>query len=88
MFFLEVGKMRNGSLTFDDVLVELGLTAKWKAEGWEEGLEKGREEGREEGWEESLEQVARNALSKGLPLDTIREITGLDIETIKSFASQ
>jgi hypothetical protein len=70
--FMEVGKMRNGSLTFDDVVVELGLTAKWKAEGLEEGLE----------------QVARNALSKGLSLDTIGEITGLDIETIKSFASQ
>jgi hypothetical protein len=66
--FLEVGKMANGTLTFDDVLVELGLTAKWK------------EEGREE--------VAKNALTKGLPLDTIREITGLDIETIKSFSSQ
>jgi predicted transposase YdaD len=70
--FLEVGRMGNGTLTFDDVLVELGLTAKWKAEG--------REEGREE--------VARNALAKGLPLDMIGEITGFDIETIKSFASQ
>jgi hypothetical protein len=68
--FLEVGKMGNGTLTFDDVLVELGLTAMWE----ERGLEKGREE------------VARNALAKGLPLDTIGEITGLDIETIKSFA--
>jgi hypothetical protein len=74
--FLEVGRMRNGSITFDDVLVELGLTAKWKAEGREEGIEKG------------LEKAARNALAKGLPLDTIGEITGLDIETIKSFAGQ
>jgi hypothetical protein len=78
--FLEAGKMRNGTLTFDDVLVELGLTAKWKAEGWEEGLEKGREESREE--------VARNALAKGLSPDVVGEITGLDMETIKSFAGQ
>jgi hypothetical protein len=73
--FLEVGKMGNGTLTFDDVLVELGLTAKWEAKGREEGIEKGREE------------IARNALAKGLPLDTIGEITGLDIETIKSFVN-
>jgi hypothetical protein len=66
--FLEVGKMENGSLTFDDVLVELGLTARWK------------EEGREE--------VAKNALAKGLPLDIIGEITGFDIETIKNFAGK
>jgi hypothetical protein len=70
--FLEVGKMGNRGLTFDDVLVELGLTAKWKAEG--------REEGREE--------VARKALARGLSLETIGEITGLDLETIKSFADQ
>jgi hypothetical protein len=82
--FLEVGKMGNGTLTFDDVLVELGLTAKWKAEGREEGLKKGIEKGREEG----IEKAARNALAKGLPLDTIGEITGLDIETIKGFAGQ
>jgi hypothetical protein len=68
--FLEVGNMRDGTLTFDDVLVELGLTAKWKAEGREEGLEK----------------AARNALAKGLPLDTITEITGLDTEAIKKLA--
>jgi hypothetical protein len=70
--FLEVGKMGNGSVTFDDVLVELGLTAKWKEEG--------REEGREE--------IAKNALAKGLSPDTIGEITGLDVETIRSFAGQ
>jgi hypothetical protein len=84
--FLEVGRMRNGSLTLDDVLAELGLTAKWKAEGREEGLEQGREEGREEGLEQGREETARNALAKGLPLDMIGEITGLDVETIKSFA--
>jgi hypothetical protein len=41
--FLEAGKMGNGTLTFDDVLVELGYTARWE----EEGREKGREEGLE-----------------------------------------
>jgi hypothetical protein len=63
-----------------------------REEGREEGLEKGREEGlekgREEGLEKGREEIARNALSKGLSPDMIREITGLDIETIKSFAGQ
>ena len=43
-------------------------------------LEKGREEGREKGFEE----VARNALAKGIPLNMIHEITGLDLEVIKN----
>ncbi|MDR1351962.1 MAG: hypothetical protein LBK05_01670 [Treponema sp.] len=38
--FLEAGKMGNGSLTFDDVLVELGYTARWEEKGLEKGLEK------------------------------------------------
>jgi hypothetical protein len=66
--FFEAEKMGNRSLTFDDVLVKLGYTARWE------------EEGREE--------AAGNALAKGLPLDTIGEITGLDIEIIKSFAGK
>ena len=78
--FLEVGKMGNGTLTFDDVAVELGLTAKWEERARKEGRNEGRKEGRDEGRKE----VARNALAKGLPPDTIGEITGLDIETIKS----
>ena len=47
-----------------------------RAEGREEGMEKGRAEG--------LEEAARNALAKGIPLETIHEITGLDMEIIRS----
>jgi predicted transposase/invertase (TIGR01784 family) len=50
-------------------------------EGLEEGLEKGREE-----MEKGREEIARNALAKGLSPDIIREITGLDIETIRNIA--
>jgi predicted transposase/invertase (TIGR01784 family) len=57
------------------------LLTEWNLE---DALEVEREEGREEG----LEEAARNALAKGLPLDMIGEITGLDMETIKSFAGQ
>jgi predicted transposase/invertase (TIGR01784 family) len=49
-----------------------------REEGWEEGLEKGLEKGREE--------IARSALMKGFPVDIIRDITGLDIQTITSLS--
>jgi hypothetical protein len=35
--------------------------------------------------EEERENIARNALAKGIPIETIHEITGLDMETINSF---
>ena len=51
-----------------------------------EGREEARQEGRQEGQEQSLETVARNALAEGLPLETIRTITGLDMETLKALS--
>ena len=45
----------------------------------QEGLKKGRREGFEKGQEE----IARNALAKDIPLELIRDITGLDIESIR-----
>jgi hypothetical protein len=53
------------------------LMTEWKLE---DALIVEREEGREEGREE----VARNALTQGLPVEIIQTITGLDFETIKS----
>jgi hypothetical protein len=37
---------------------------------YEEGLEEGKKKGKEEGMEKSREEIARNALAKGLPLDS------------------
>jgi predicted transposase/invertase (TIGR01784 family) len=45
-------------------------------------------EGKEDGKEEEREEIARNALAKGLPLDVICDITGLDTETITSIQTQ
>jgi predicted transposase/invertase (TIGR01784 family) len=60
-----------------------------KEDGIEQGIVKGREEGRVEGREkgrvEGREEIARNALAKGIPPDMVHEITGLDLETIQSF---
>jgi len=44
--------------------------------------EKAKEVWYEEGLEEGLVVAARNALAKGLPVETVHEITGLDVETI------
>jgi hypothetical protein len=38
----------------------------------------------EEGKEEGREEIARNALAKGIPVELIQAITGLDIEVIKN----
>ena len=64
------------------------LTAKFKlneakAVWFEEGMEQGRAEGRE-----ALLETARNALAKDLPLEMIRDITGLDMETLKNLAAR
>jgi dynactin complex subunit len=57
------------------------LTAELKLE---DVLEDVADAAREEGREEEREEIARNALAKGMPLELIHEITGLDMETIKS----
>ena len=46
--------------------------------------EEGREEGEQKGREEGMKEVARNALAKGVSLEMIHDITGLDMETLKN----
>ena len=53
-------------------------------EGMEDGMEKGMEKGIEKGREKGREDIARNALAKSIPVELIHDITGLDIETIKT----
>ena len=53
-------------------------------EGLKEGLEQGLQEGLKEGLKEGFEMTARNALAKGIPVETISDITGLSIEVIKN----
>jgi hypothetical protein len=74
--FLEVAKMRNDTLTFDDVLVELGLAAKWE--------EKGRIEGEIEGEIKGKLEVAQNLVARGWSRKEVSETTGLNMKTIKS----
>jgi hypothetical protein len=71
--FLEAINMaRKKRETFEEVFTRAGLIPEW--------LERGRIQGREQG----LVTAARNAMSKGLPIDMIHDITGLDIETIQA----
>jgi len=73
--FLEAKNMaKRKRKTFEEVFTEAGLIPEW--------LERGRIQGREQG----LEVAARNALVKGLPIDVIHDITGLDIQTIEQLA--
>jgi hypothetical protein len=51
-------------------------------------LEEAKVAWHEEGREEGREEVARNALAKGLPLDVIHEITGLDIQAIQNIQAE
>jgi hypothetical protein len=47
-----------------------------REEGLEDGIEKGREDG--------IEFAARNALAKGISVQTVQEITGLDLGAIEA----
>jgi len=49
----------------------------------DEALEVAREEAYEEGREEGVLMTARNALVKGISIETIKEITGLNLDTIE-----
>jgi hypothetical protein len=65
------------------------LMTEWN---WDDALavhyREGREGGIEEGIEMGIEKTARNALMKGLSIDVIHDITGLDTETIKNLQYQ
>ena len=49
-----------------------------------ESIIEGREEAKQKGREQGLESVARNALTKGYSIETIHDITGLDMGAIKA----
>jgi len=53
-----------------------------RTQGLAEGLAQGREEGLTEGMAKDKLETAKKALAKGLSVEMIQEITGLDIETI------
>ena len=51
-------------------------------------LDEAKEVWHEEGYEEGIEEIARNALAKGYPVEEISDITGLDLEKIKLLSQE
>lgn len=51
-------------------------------QGIEKGLEQGRAEGRAQGRAEGRAEIAKAMLAKGMPVETIAELTGLSIDEI------
>jgi len=82
--FSEAETMARKRETFEEVYTKNGVIPGYI----EQGRVQGREEGRVQGLEQGLTAAARNAMSKGLPIDVIHDITGLDIETIKQLGSR
>ena len=78
----EVFNMLLNEWNWDDAL------AVSREEGIEEGWGKGVEEGWGKGREEEKEEIARNALAKGLPLELIHDLTGLDLEAIAGLQAE
>ena len=66
----EAIQMGKGSKTLEQVLEEAGWLARWEAKGEEIGQRK-----------KGIE-IARNALTKGLSIEMIHDITGLPAEVI------
>jgi len=72
--FLEKNASEVENILFEEWDWDVALDVRYE-EGKEDGIEVGREEQREE--------IARNALAKGIPVETVQEITGLDLPTIE-----
>ena len=69
----EAVKMGGTAVTFESVLEELGLIAKWEARGVAIGEAKA---------EAKALDIARNMLGMGIPFDTVVSATGLDPEKV------
>ena len=51
-------------------------------------FDEGKEEGREEGRDQNSKDIAQKALAKGVPIELVQQITGLDLEIIKNLAKK
>jgi predicted transposase/invertase (TIGR01784 family) len=56
-------------------------------EGWKQGWKEGWRQGLEEGRKQAYLEFAKTALSKGIPVEVVQELTGLDVNTIAKLAS-
>ena len=68
--------MSDIALTLDKVLEEVGFTARMEAKAEARGEIKGKEE------------IARNMLKNGFPVEQVAELSGLDMERIRAWVMQ
>ncbi len=61
---------------------------KSEEKGMEKGIEKGLEKGLEKGRIEERLEIARTALSEGLPVELVKKLTGLEIEKLKDLEKE
>ena len=80
----EVMQMSDVPLEIAQIFEETGWAARWEARGRDEGRTEGEEIGRRKGGIE----IARNALTKGLSIEMIHDITGLPAEEITNISYQ
>lgn len=59
-----------------------------KEEGRAEGREEGRAEGREEGRAEGIAMVAKMMFAKGMDIDVIASMTGLNTDEVENLCQQ
>ena len=81
--FMETHGSEVINMVFDEWRLDEALVVE-REEGREEGIEIGIEKGIEEG----VLRTARNAFAKGLALDTISDITGLDIDALRQLSAE
>jgi len=96
MAIREAMKMTETVMTFEDVLEEAGLIAKWEARGETRGEARGEARGKAEGEargkiegrERTTLEIAGNLIALGLPVETIVSATKLDAETVRGLGAR
>ncbi|EFC91012.1 hypothetical protein Dpep_0986 [Dethiosulfovibrio peptidovorans DSM 11002] len=82
----------NDLLEVDTMLAEKvrDWTKAWEKEGLRKGIHRGRregmEKGRQEGLRKALARTAMRMIEKGMDLETISELTGLDIDKVRDMS--
>jgi predicted transposase YdaD len=69
-----------GMKTFSRLLEEMGWTAQWEAQG--KAL--GEAQGEIRGESKKALEIVKRALAKGMPVEDIADLTGVDSHTIRN----
>jgi len=84
----EAYAMSDIALTLDKVLEEVGFTARMEAKAEARGEARGVAIGEIKGEAKGKEEIARNMLKSGFPVEQVAELSGLDAERIRAWVTQ